>query len=202
MRHLPPSLPHLTCFAATLLVACATPVEGRIGDGARVPAPEIAPPPNAELDLESHDRSEVETIRKAHIKHEAAVRSVGMLYYLAAAACAMGAAGTTMFAVVSFETGWQNASVMVGALVLYALLAFAFGAVGRGLRTLRQWVRIPVGILSGLGLLGFEATFNRDYPVIFGTMYFFSLLGLMMTLIGDIMYTIIDPRIDFEARNQ
>ena len=56
--------------------------------------------------------------------------------------------------------------------------------------------------LDGLGLLGFEATFNRDYPVIFGTMYFFSLLGLLMTLVGDIMYTIIDPRIDFEARNQ
>jgi microcin C transport system permease protein len=54
--------------------------------------------------------------------------------------------------------------------------------------------------LDGLGLLGFEAAFNRDYPVIFGTLFFFSLLGLVMTLIGDLMYTIIDPRIDFEAR--
>ncbi len=54
--------------------------------------------------------------------------------------------------------------------------------------------------LDGLGLLGFEAAFNRDYPVVFGTLYFFSLLGLIMTLVGDIMYTIIDPRIDFEAR--
>ena len=54
--------------------------------------------------------------------------------------------------------------------------------------------------LDGLGLLGFEDAFNRDYPVIFGTLFFFSLLGLVMTLVGDIMYTIIDPRIDFEAR--
>lgn len=54
--------------------------------------------------------------------------------------------------------------------------------------------------LDGLGLLGFEAAFNRDYPVVFGTLYFFSLLGLIMTLVGDLMYTIIDPRIDFEAR--
>ena len=54
--------------------------------------------------------------------------------------------------------------------------------------------------LDGLGLLGFEAAFNRDYPVMFATLYFFSLLGLVMNLIGDLMYTIIDPRIDFEAR--
>jgi len=54
--------------------------------------------------------------------------------------------------------------------------------------------------LDGLGLLGFEAAFNRDYPVMFGTLYFFSLLGLMMNLVGDIMYTIVDPRIDFERR--
>ncbi len=54
--------------------------------------------------------------------------------------------------------------------------------------------------LDGLGLLGFEAAFNRDYPVMFGTLYFFSLLGLIMNLLGDLMYTVIDPRIDFEAR--
>src|SRR5690606_19455165 len=54
--------------------------------------------------------------------------------------------------------------------------------------------------LGGLGLLGFEAAINRDYPIMFGTRFFFSLLGLVMNLIGDIMYTIVDPRIDFEAR--
>lgn len=54
--------------------------------------------------------------------------------------------------------------------------------------------------LDGLGLLGFEAAFNRDYPVMFATLYFFSLLGLLMNLVGDLMYMFIDPRIDFEAR--
>ena len=55
--------------------------------------------------------------------------------------------------------------------------------------------------LDGLGLLGFEAAINRDFPVLFGTLYFFSLLGLLLNLIGDIAYTVIDPRIDFESRN-
>ena len=54
--------------------------------------------------------------------------------------------------------------------------------------------------LDGLGLLGFEAAINRDYPIMFATLFFFSLLGLVMNLIGDIMYTVIDPRIDFERR--
>jgi len=54
--------------------------------------------------------------------------------------------------------------------------------------------------LDGLGLLGFEAAFNRDYPLMFGSLYFFSLLGLLMNLVGDLMYTVIDPRIDFERR--
>jgi microcin C transport system permease protein len=54
--------------------------------------------------------------------------------------------------------------------------------------------------LDGLGLLGFEAALNRDYPVMFGALYFFSLLGLLMNLVGDLMYMVIDPRIDFETR--
>jgi microcin C transport system permease protein len=54
--------------------------------------------------------------------------------------------------------------------------------------------------LDGLGLLGFEAALSRDYPVMFGTLYFFTLLGLLLNLLGDVMYTIIDPRIDFESR--
>ena len=54
--------------------------------------------------------------------------------------------------------------------------------------------------LDGLGLLGFEAALNRDYPVLFGTLYFFTLLGLLMNLVGDLTYTIVDPRIDFETR--
>ena len=54
--------------------------------------------------------------------------------------------------------------------------------------------------LDGLGLLGFEAALNRDYPVVMGTLYVFTLMGLILNLIGDLMYMIIDPRIDFESR--
>jgi microcin C transport system permease protein len=55
--------------------------------------------------------------------------------------------------------------------------------------------------LDGLGLMGFEAAVGRDYPVMFGTLYCFTLLGLVLGIIGDIMYHIVDPRIDFEARD-
>jgi microcin C transport system permease protein len=54
--------------------------------------------------------------------------------------------------------------------------------------------------LDGLGLLGFEAAFNRDYPLMFGTLYIFSLLGLLLNLVGDLTYTVVDPRIDFARR--
>ena len=54
--------------------------------------------------------------------------------------------------------------------------------------------------LDGLGLLGFQSAIQRDYPVMFGTLYFFTLLGLVMNLVGDLMYVVVDPRIDFEAR--
>ncbi|MDC0238581.1 ABC transporter permease subunit, partial [Gammaproteobacteria bacterium] len=54
--------------------------------------------------------------------------------------------------------------------------------------------------LNGLGLLGFEATLTRDYPVMFGTLYVFTLVGLLLHLIGDITYTLVDPRIDFGTR--
>jgi microcin C transport system permease protein len=54
--------------------------------------------------------------------------------------------------------------------------------------------------LDGLGLLGFESVLNRDYPVVFATLYIFSLLGLVVNLISDLTYTWVDPRIDFETR--
>ena len=54
--------------------------------------------------------------------------------------------------------------------------------------------------LDGIGLLGFEAITQRDYPVIFGTLFLFTLFGLILRLIGDLLYHMIDPRIDFEAR--
>jgi microcin C transport system permease protein len=54
--------------------------------------------------------------------------------------------------------------------------------------------------LDGLGLLSFESVLNRDYPVVFGTLFIFSLVGLVINLISDLTYMWIDPRIDFEAR--
>lgn len=55
--------------------------------------------------------------------------------------------------------------------------------------------------LDGLGLLGYESIINRDYPVVLGTLYIYALIGLIVTLLRDIIYVLIDPRIDFEARS-
>ena len=54
--------------------------------------------------------------------------------------------------------------------------------------------------LDGLGLLGFESAIRRDYPVMFGTLYIFTLFGLILQIVGDMMYTVVDPRIDFGTR--
>ena len=53
--------------------------------------------------------------------------------------------------------------------------------------------------LDGLGLLGYESILNRDYPVVFGTLYVFTLLSLLIGIIGDIVYTLVDPRIHFDT---
>jgi microcin C transport system permease protein len=55
--------------------------------------------------------------------------------------------------------------------------------------------------LDGLGLLGFESVLRHDYPVVFGTLYIFSIMGLLVSLLSDLIYTWIDPRIDFERRD-
>jgi microcin C transport system permease protein len=55
--------------------------------------------------------------------------------------------------------------------------------------------------LDGLGLLGFESAINRDYPVVFGTLFIFTLLGLLANLVSDLTYVAVDPRIDFEGRS-
>lgn len=54
--------------------------------------------------------------------------------------------------------------------------------------------------LDGLGLLGYESIINRDYPVVLGTLYIFTLIGLIMTLVRDVTYVLVDPRIDFDSR--
>jgi microcin C transport system permease protein len=55
--------------------------------------------------------------------------------------------------------------------------------------------------LDGLGRLGFESVIKRDYPVVFATLFIFSLMGLVVGLISDLVYTWVDPRIDFEKRD-
>jgi microcin C transport system permease protein len=55
--------------------------------------------------------------------------------------------------------------------------------------------------LDGLGLLGFEAAINRDYPIMFGTLYIYTLIGLVLNLVSDVTYVLIDPRIDFARRD-
>jgi microcin C transport system permease protein len=54
--------------------------------------------------------------------------------------------------------------------------------------------------LDGLGQLSFRAIFQRDYPIIFANLYIFSLLGLFVNLVSDLVYSLVDPRIDFESR--
>ncbi|MYD99568.1 MAG: microcin C ABC transporter permease YejB [Gammaproteobacteria bacterium] len=54
--------------------------------------------------------------------------------------------------------------------------------------------------LEGMGLLSYDALIKRDYPILFGTLFMFGLVGLVMHLIGDLTYVLVDPRIDFEAR--
>jgi len=56
--------------------------------------------------------------------------------------------------------------------------------------------------LDGLGLLGFEAAINRDYPIMFGTLFIYTLIGLVLGLLSDLTYALIDPRIDFARRDK
>ena len=54
--------------------------------------------------------------------------------------------------------------------------------------------------LDGLGRLGYEAALQRDYPILFGSLYIGALIGLLIGILSDLMYVFIDPRIDFEVR--
>ena len=55
--------------------------------------------------------------------------------------------------------------------------------------------------LDGMGRMGFEAAVARDYPIVFGTLYIFGLMGLIVGILSDLMYVLVDPRIDFERRD-
>lgn len=88
---------------------------------------------------------------------------------------------------------FRNAILIVVAALPEALIGFFF--VGN------LFIEIIFN-LDGLGLLGFEAIVQRDYPVIFGTLFIFTLLGLLLRLIGDVLYQLIDPRIHFDSQGR
>ncbi len=86
---------------------------------------------------------------------------------------------------------FRNAMLIVIAGFPAAFLSVFFGA---------SLIIETIFSLDGLGRMGFEATVARDYPVIFGTLYVFGLIGLLIGLLSDLMYVWVDPRIDFETR--
>lgn len=106
-------------------------------------------PPEAPI-LASSPNGDAEEIRKAHIKHEASVKSVGTLYFLAGALCiAMAAA--------SFLDSKPNrqVSVTLGVAAFFVVMAVVQFWIAYGLRNLKPSRRIPTAIMSGIGLLGF-----------------------------------------------
>ena len=98
--------------------------------------------------------------------------------------------------------GCSDRQVLYGHVFRNAMLIVISGFPGAFIRAFFTGALLIETIfgLNGLGLLGFESVLNRDYPVVFATLYIFSLLGLAVNLISDLTYTWVDPRIDFETR--
>jgi hypothetical protein len=95
--------------------------------------------------------SEAEATRRRYLSHEASVKSIGLLYYLGAVGSLIGAFGVLLESLSGSALG--SGLAPIGA--IYLLLGLLLGFLGRGLRRLQRWVRIPVGVLSGIGLLNF-----------------------------------------------
>jgi microcin C transport system permease protein len=98
--------------------------------------------------------------------------------------------------------GCSERQVLYGHIFRNAMLIVIAGFPGAFIRAFFSGALLIETIFSldGLGLLGFESVLNRDYPVVFATLYIFSLVGLVVNLISDLTYTWVDPRIDFETR--
>jgi microcin C transport system permease protein len=98
--------------------------------------------------------------------------------------------------------GCTDRQVLYGHIFRNAMLIVIAGFPGAFIRAFFAGALLIETIFSldGLGLLGFESVLNRDYPVVFATLYIFSLVGLLVNLISDLTYTWVDPRIDFETR--
>jgi microcin C transport system permease protein len=98
--------------------------------------------------------------------------------------------------------GCNDRQVLYGHVFRNAMLLIIAGFPGAFVRVFFTGALLIETIFSldGLGLLSFESVLNRDYPVVFATLYIFSLLGLVINLVSDLTYTWVDPRIDFETR--
>ena len=107
-------------------------------------------PPRAHVDDVAQANSEAEEIRQEHIKHEASIRSIGILYYLSGGML-------TVLAVVLAAGLFASKSdpLMVGLTLLYLVLGALMLFVARGVRKLRSWARTTTIVLAAIGLLGF-----------------------------------------------
>lgn len=106
------------------------------------------------------------------------------------------------YVVTARAKGLTESRVLYGHVFRNAMLIIIAGFPGLFLSVLfgASLIIEVVFSLDGLGRLGFESVLNRDYPVVFGTLYFFGLIGLLIGIISDLMYVWVDPRIDFESR--
>ncbi|MCI5048890.1 MAG: microcin C ABC transporter permease YejB [Rickettsiales bacterium] len=114
------------------------------------------------------------------------IEELGKMYVLTARAKGLDERG------VLYKHVFRNAMLIIIAGIPGALIGILF--------TSALLIEV-IFSLDGLGLLGFEAAINRDYPIMFGTLFIFTLIGLIFKLVGDLTYVMIDPRIDFDRRN-
>jgi microcin C transport system permease protein len=106
------------------------------------------------------------------------------------------------FVLTARAKGLAEARVLYGHVFRNAMLIVIAGFPGAFIAVLYTGSMLIEVIFSleGMGLLGYDAIIKRDYPVLFATLYVFTLVGLLMQLIGDLIYVLVDPRIDFETR--
>ncbi len=107
------------------------------------------------------------------------------------------------YVVTARSKGLSERQVLYGHVFRNAMLIIIAGFPGAFISSFFTGALLIESIFSldGLGLLGFRSIIDRDYPVVFATLYIFSLLGLVISLLSDLTYTLIDPRIDFERRD-
>jgi hypothetical protein len=111
-------------------------------------------PPKAHVDDVPQANSEAEEIRQEHIKHEASIRAVGVLYYLGGVLLGLVMLGLTGTSTL-LSAGEQPPSLAWALIPVYALLGGGSIVVGRGLRQFRPWARVTAIVLAAIGLLGF-----------------------------------------------